>query len=215
MMELCFIYFLGLLLFLSGCAGISVVPDPDNTGQINAQDMSIRQTDNELTLTARVQDLEVRPYQMRQNICSFYVEIRNDRQQSVSFNADRFLLTDEQGNQYRPIIPEKITKMVAELDPYLIPYPYLGYYYESDAESAKLENQFNSQVTYFPTKDARAITAEALPEGNIVSGHQISGLIYFLADLRTMKSFVLQGSAILAKGIKSTDFNFAFSVIKK
>lgn len=209
-----FFCFFFLILLLSGCAGVSVVPRPDTAGQINAQEMSISQTYDQVTVTARVMDLEVRPYQMRQNICSFMLKIRNEREQSVFFPADRFLLTDEQGNQYRPVSPEQIAKMVAELDPYLIPYPYLGYYYEGDAEKAKLENQFNSQVTYFPQRDARAIAFEALPDGKIEAGSQISGLIYFLADLRTMKSLTLQGSAVLAKGVKSADFSFPFNVVK-
>lgn len=210
--RFCCLFF--LILLLSGCAGVSVVPRPDSAGQINAQDMSISQTYDQVTVNARVMDLEVRPYQMRQNICSFMLKIRNEREQSAFFPAERFLLTDEQGNQYRPVSPEQIAKMVAELDPYLIPYPYLGYYYEGDAEKAKLENQFNSQVTYFPLRDARAIAVEALPDGKIEAGSQISGLVYFLADLRSMKSFTLQGSAVLAKGVKSADFSFPFNVVK-
>ncbi|NCO51866.1 MAG: hypothetical protein GW875_07180 [Deltaproteobacteria bacterium] len=207
------LFFLTFLVF--GCAGVSVVPRPNTAGQINAQEMSIRQTYDQVRVTARVMDLEVRPYQMRQNICSFQLEIRNEREQPIFFPAERFLLTDEQGNQYRPVSPEQIAKMVTELDPYLIPYPYLGYYYAGDAEQAKRENQFNSQVTYFPTRDARAIAVEALPDGKVEADKQISGLIYFLADLRTMKGFNLQGSAVLAQGTKSTVFSFPFDVIKK
>ena len=173
------------------------------------------QTNEQVSVTARVMDLEVRPYQMEQNICSFMVQVKNNRAKKIYLPADRFILADSHGNQYRPVSPEKIRKIVASLDPYLIPYPYVGYYYEGDAERARIRNEFNSETTYFPTKNPQNIALEALPDGKVEAGKQISGLIYFLADLRTMDGFTLEGSAVLSKGVKSTDFIFPFTVVKK
>ncbi len=204
-----------IFLLLAGCGGISVIPRPDSSGQINSEEMSITQTNEGVTVTARVMDLEVRPYQMDQNICSFMVLVKNEREQKIYLPAERFILTDAQGNQYNPVSPVKIREIVAERDPYLIPYPYVGYYYEGDAEQARVRNAFNSEVTYFPTKNPQNITLEALPDGKVSGQKQISGLIYFLADLRTMEGFTLEGSAVLAKGVKSSDFIFPFSVVKK
>ena len=204
-----------LALVLSGCAGIVITPSPDAAGRVNPQDLSISQTSEQVTVTAKVMDLEVRPYQMDQNICSFQVDIKNDRDTKIYLPAERFILFDDQGNQYRPVSPQKIRELVAQLDPYLIPYPYVGYYYEGDAERARVRNEFNSEVVYFPTRNPQNIELEALPDGKVEPGKQVSGLIYFLADLRTMKSFSLQGSAVLAKGVKSSDFVFPFSVVKK
>ncbi|MCF6179576.1 MAG: hypothetical protein L3J63_09350, partial [Geopsychrobacter sp.] len=189
--------------------------DPQSDGQINAQDFSIAQTHEQVTVTARVMEIEVRPYQMEQNICSFKLLVRNDRDQPIYLPAERFILSDRKGNQYRPVSPAKIREIVADLDPYLIPYPYVGYYYEGDVERSRIRNEFNSEVTYFPTKNPQNIALEALPEGRVEPGKQISGLIYFLADLRTMEGFTLESSAVLAKGVKSSDFIFPFSVVKK
>jgi hypothetical protein len=204
-----------LLSLLAGCGGITVIPRPDSPGLINAQDLSITQTNEQVSVTARVMDLEVRPYQMEQNICSFMLVVKNERDQRIYLPAERFFLSDSKGNQYRPVSPEKIREIVAELDPYLIPYPYVGYYYEGDAERARIRNEFNSEVSYFPTKNPQNIALEALPDGKVEPHKQISGLIYFLTDLRSMEGFTLEGSAVLAKGVKSSDFSFPFSVVKK
>lgn len=204
-----------ILTLVAGCGGITIIPRPDAQGQINAQDLSITQTSEQVSVTAKVMDLEVRPYQMEQNICSFMLLVRNDRDKKIYLPAERFILSDSKGNQYRPVSPEKIREIVADLDPYLIPYPYVGYYYEGDAERARIRNEFNSEVTYFPTKNPQNIALEALPDGKVEPGKQISGLIYFLADLRTMEGFTLEGSAVLSKGVKSGDFIFPFSVVKK
>jgi len=199
---------------LVGCTGVSVIPQPDAVGQINAKDLSITQTKDQVTVTARVMDFEVRPYQMEQNICSFEVVVRNERDKKIYFPAERFLLSDAMSTQYRPVSPEKIRQIVADLDPYLIPYPYVGYYYEGDAERGRVRNEFNSEVIYFPTKNPQNIALEALPAGNIEAGKQVSGLVYFLADLRTMEAFTLEGSAVLSQGVKSENFVFPFAVVK-
>ncbi len=204
-----------MLSLLTGCGGIAVIPSPGSLGQINAQDHSITQVNEQVTVSAKVMDLEVRPYQMKQNICSFFLTVKNDRDQKIYFPAERFILSDSKGNQYRPVSPEQIREIVADHDPYLIPYPYVGYYYEGDAVRARIRNEFNSEVTYFPTKDPRNITLEALPGGKVEAHKQISGVIYFLADLRTMEGLSLEGSAVLSKGVKSSDFIFPFSVVKK
>lgn len=204
-----------MLLLLVGCGGVTIVPRPDSSGQINAQDLSITQTNELVTVTAKVMDLEVRPYQMNQNICSFTLLVRNGRDQAVLLPAERFILSDSKGNQFRPVSPERIREIVADLDPYLIPYPYVGYYYEGDAERARIRNEFNSEVTYFPSLNPQRIALEALPEGKIEPHKQVSGLIYFLTDLRAMKGFTLEGSALLPGGVKSSDFIFPFTVEKK
>ncbi len=204
-----------MLFLLAGCGGVAVIPQPGSRGQINAQDLSITQTNDQVTVMAKVMDLEVRPYQMKQNICSFFVQIKNERDSKIYLPAERFILSDNQGNQYRPVSPEKIREIVAQTDPYLIPYPYVGYYYEGDAERARMRNEFNSEVTYFPTRNPQNIALEALPDGKVEPAKQISGLIYFLADLRTMAGFTLEGSAVLSIGVKSSDFIFPFSVVKQ
>ncbi len=209
------LFLLIVLFFLSGCGGVAIIPRPDSSGQINAADLSITQTNEMVEVSSRVMDLEVRPYQMEQNICSFMFTVKNNRDSKIYLPAERFILSDSKGNQYRPVTPDKIREIVAELDPYLIPYPYVGYYYEGDAERGKIRNEFNSEARYFPTKNPQNISLEALPDGKVEPGKQISGLIYFLADLRTMEEFTLEGSAVLSKGVKSTDFIFPFSVVKK
>ncbi|WP_026362312.1 hypothetical protein [Geopsychrobacter electrodiphilus] len=200
---------------LSGCGGVTILPSPKGMGKINAQDMSISQTNEQVSVTAKIMDIEVRPYQMQQNICSFKVLISNNRNEEISLPADNFLLSDSKGNQFLPVSPAKIKELVADHDPYLIPYPYVGYYYEGDAERGMIRNGFNREVTYFPTKNPQNIVLDALPDVKIEPGKQVSGLIYFLTDLRAMDGFTLEGAAVLSKGVKSSKFIFSFSVVKK
>ncbi len=200
-------------LVLSGC-GVNIVPRPSAGGQIDARTNAITQARSDLTMSVRVQDLEVRPYQMVDNIVSFHIVAANHGGETMNVPIGGFILVDDAGNQYRPITPETVTEIVSRESFYLMPYPYVGFYYLEDAVKSSQFDRFDSSLPYFPERYPQDIYTQALPSGSVLPGNRISGLIYFIADLTRMKSFDLNYYFPHASLSEPPAFSFPFSVEK-
>ncbi|WP_305041025.1 hypothetical protein [Geoalkalibacter sp.] len=202
------------LLFLCGCAGVKIVPQPGEGSQVNLAEGSITQVKNNLSLSVRVQDLEVRPYQRVDNLVSFHVAAVNSGNQELNLSLGGFFLVDETGRQATPLTPAKVQEMIARDSFYLIPYPYVGYYYLKDAVRVSQAATFDSSLPYFPQRFPQTLHTEALPESILLPGSRVSGLIYFVADLTRMKSFELRYFMPDSSLSGEEDFRFPFSVEK-
>jgi hypothetical protein len=201
------------VLSLSGC-GFTVVPKPTASAIVDTLDNSISETRQGITVTARVQDLEVAPYRMVDNITSFHVTISNDSSQELSIPLDSFILFDEKGNQYRPIEPSAIQGLVSRDSQYLIPYPYVGYYYLEDAEKSGFFNTFDSSLPFYAENYPQDVYTQALPAGSILPHAKVSGLVYFVVDLALKNGVELR---IYRPGTPATapaDFILPFSIEK-
>ncbi|KIH77448.1 hypothetical protein SAMN05660860_01910 [Geoalkalibacter ferrihydriticus] len=199
--------------FLGGC-GVKVVPQPLAGSQVDPSDGSVTQQLEQMSLTVRVQDLEVRPYQMVENLTSFWIGFDNSSNQGVPLSLDGFYLVDGGGNQMRPVTPKKVHEMIARDSFYLIPYPYVGFYYLQDAVRVSRAADFDSSLPYFPQRFPQDLYTQALPEGVVLPGGRVSGLVYFVADLTRMKSFELRYFLPGTPLSEDADFRFPFSVEK-
>jgi hypothetical protein len=167
---------IGLALLLTGC-GIKIVPQPTQAGVINPADRSITINRDGVVVSARVQDLEVAPYRMVDNITSFYIVVDNRTQAEVALPVTSFVLLDQDNRQYRPIPPAEVHAIVSRDSTYLIPYPYVGYYYLEDQQKAAFFNTFSSSLPYFAENHPQDLHTEALAETSILPGALISGKI--------------------------------------
>ncbi|MDO3379940.1 hypothetical protein [Geoalkalibacter halelectricus] len=201
------------LLILTGC-GVKIVPQPLPGAQIDLSDGSVTQQVDGMSLTLRVQDLEVRPYQMVDNLTSFWVAFDNGSNQGIPLAMDGFYLVDGQGNQKRPVTPSQVHEMIARDSFYLIPYPFVGFYYLQDAVRVSRAADFDSSLPYFPQRFPQDLYTQALPEGVVLPGTRVSGLIYFVADLTRMESFELRYYLPGTPLSQDADFRFPFSVEK-
>lgn len=201
-------------LLMGGC-GVVVVPQATPTASVDILDNSISEARHGITATVRMQDLEVAPYRMVDNITSFHVTLRNGTQGEVAIPLESFVLIDDEGNQYRPIPPGEIQEIISRDSTYLIPYPYVGYYYLEDAETASFFNTFDSSLPYYAENYPQDIYTEALPAGGILPDAQVSGLVYFVVDLTPKKSvqmrIYLPGTPVAGP----PDFSLPFSIEKK
>ena len=204
---------LSMMFFLAGC-GVAVVPSPQADGTVNAEERSITQNRANLEVTVRVQDLEYRPYQMVENITAFFVAVENGKPREISLPLSAFVLMDGQGNQYRPVSAEKVHEIIARDSFYLMPYPFVGYYYLEDAARAHYDTQFESALPYFPQRYPQDIYTEALPDGEVLPGARVSGLVYFIVDLTRKESFELRLYLPGTPPSAPADFNFPFFVEK-
>lgn len=212
MMRWCVVLFSGLLI-LAGC-GVTVVPKPTTGATVNPSDRSITEIRQQLEVSARVQDLAVAPAQYNDNLTSFYVAIRNLSAASVTIPLASFVLFDQDGNQYQPVQPSALQAMLSRDSNYLIPYPYVGYYYLGDAERAGAENTFSSSLPYYAENHPQELLMDALPMAPVHPGARIAGMVYFPIDLTTRKSVELRLYLPGSAAAGPADFVFPFSIEK-
>jgi hypothetical protein len=171
-----------ILLFGSACT-VSVAPIATATGTINQEEKSITETREGVSFTVRLEDLSVGSYPMVDNITSFHVAIVNRTEKQVSFPSQTFLLKDGNDRQYRSITPERVREIVSKDSVYLIPYPYVGYYYLEDQERVSHADTFSSSLPFYAEYHPQDIFTRALTEEPILKGSMVAGLVYFIADL--------------------------------
>jgi hypothetical protein len=202
-----------VLTMLSGCS-IKVIPEPVATGTINEKENSITLFKEGTVVTVSPADPEMLNYNLENMVASFNVEIHNNGEKEISFDPDSFILIDSNKRQYYALTPEKVRQMLERDTYYLLPYPYVGFYYLEDYERAAFKNSTNSNLPYFYELRPQDIYTKALSSEAIIPNSMIKGLVYFNVDLETLKSFKIN---LYNKGAsKSADpaFMFPFKVVK-
>ena len=172
-----------LILFICSACSVSVSPIATSTGTINSEDQSITETRDDVSFTVKLDQLSVGPYQLVDNVASFQVKINNQTERSVSFPSKAFLLKDGDGQQYRSITPERVREIVSKDAVYLIPYPYVGYYYLEDQMRVSYQDTFSSSLPFYAEYHPQDIFTRALTEEPILQNSSASGLVYFIANL--------------------------------
>ena len=170
------------LLICSACS-VKVAPIASETGTVNYEDQSITEVRDGIAFTVKLDSLSYAPYLIVDNITSFKVRIENRNEEPALFPSKAFVIKDGSGRQYHSISPERVREIVSKDTVYLIPYPYVGYYYlEDQAKMAHLDT-FTSSMPFFAEYRPQEIFTNALPEEPIMANSKIAGLVYFVADL--------------------------------
>lgn len=208
-----FIPIVFLAFILSGC-GVQVVPWTSEQISLGADKETVTATENGLTLSAKVQDLDFGPYTGENNITAFYVKVSNDSKNERIVPLAAFMLYDQDRKLHRPLEADRVTTLTRQEANYLIPYPYVGFYYLQDSTDFDYATQSASSLAYSPQKTMASAEAYALPVGSLPAGANIAGMLFFNIDLYE-KSFVdltlqLQGDGNLPE----TKFSFLFDVVK-
>ncbi|MBW2451066.1 MAG: hypothetical protein JRF07_01795 [Deltaproteobacteria bacterium] len=177
-----------VVLLLSACS-VKIVPMPTATATVNPADNSISEEHNNVQVTVRLEELSVSPYMLVDNIASFYLEIHNRSSEPVDIPHEAFLLVDNASRQYRTITPERVREIVSKDTVYLIPYPYVGYYYLEDQMTVAQTDTFSSSLPFYAEYHPQDIFTQALPEGSVLPGSKVAGLLYFLTDLERVNQF--------------------------
>jgi len=198
---------------LAGCS-IKIVPEPVASGIINEKENSITLSKDSTVVTMSPADPEMLNYNLEGMVASFSVEIRNNGDKEISFDAESFILIDSNKMQYYSLTPEKIRQMLAKDTYYLLPYPYVGFYYLEDYELAAFKNSTNTNLPYFFELRPQDIYTKALSSEAIIPNAMTKGLIYFNVDVEKLTSFRIN---LYRKGAsKSSEpaFIFPFKVVK-
>jgi hypothetical protein len=199
-----------LILLLCSACSVSVAPIATSTGTINPEEKSITEVRDGIAFTVKVDELSVSPYQMVDNITSFHVTVDNRTEGPVEFPSKAFLLKDGSGRQYHTITPERVREIVSKDSVYLMPYPYVGYYYLQDQERMSHADTFSSSLPFYAEYHPQDIFTRALTEEPILKGSNVAGVVYFIADLeRTDYAELLVFPNQEASGVPLVTFPFA------
>ncbi len=209
------VFSMGMLLavVLAGCS-LKVVPEQTESGVINTADNSQTIARKGLSVTVKPADMDLRNYNLEGTVSAFSVLIDNRTGSEVSFSNDSFVLLDNENRQYLPLTPEKVKEILSKDSYYLIPYPYVGFYYMEDYAKSSSYNEFNSQAPYFYDLYPQDIYTKALGGESIIPNAKVAGLVYFKIDLSTVKGAKL---LIFLKGTPHSatpDFAFPFKIDK-
>lgn len=172
---------LAATLCCSACS-VKVVPLPTATAVFNPADNSLTEVHGGVAVTARLDQLTVQPYQLVDNLTSFHITIDNQTDKPVDIPVDAFLLKDDEGRQYRTISPERVREIVSKDTVYLIPYPYVGYYYLEDQEHGSFRQTMASSLPFYAEYHPQDLFTRALPAGPVLPGSKAAGVVYFIVD---------------------------------
>ncbi len=209
LVQLSFVFIL-----LAGCSSVKVVPEQIVNGRINTTDNSQTIISNGVEVTARVDETGINSYNLESTITSFHLSIKNTTDSEVIFNDDSYLLVDEGGLQYSLMTPEKIRTMLKKDSYYLVPYPYVGFYYLEDFEKTTAYNRFNSTQPYYYDLYPQDIFTKALQASAVIPGMKIEGLAYFKIDPAAHQHMKLLVFRTGAPKSSLPEFTFPFKVVK-
>jgi len=198
----------------AGCSSVRVVPDTTTGLRINAADGSLTAVDKGVEIAARADETSISGYNLDSIITAFMVSIKNGSSGELAFSEDSFVLVDETGLQYSLLTPEKVREMLKKDSYYLMPYPYVGFYYLEDYQKTSFYNRFNSSLPYYYELYPQDLFTKSLSMTTVIPDMKIEGLVYFKIDPAMHQAFKL---LVYRKGASKSsppDFTLPFKIVK-
>jgi len=203
-----------IAMLLAACSSVKVLPEKTATGSIDAVNNSQTISFKGIEVTSRVDEMAINSYNFEETVTALHITIRNTTDSEALFGDDSYILVDETGLQYYLLTPENVRAMLKKDSYYLVPYPYVGFYYLEDYEKTNAYNRFNSALPYYYDLYPQDIFTKALPATTVIPGMKVEGLIYFKIDPAAHNQIKL---FIYRKGASKSsppDFIFPFKVVK-
>lgn len=215
LMKTSFLYFILLVaITISGCSAIKVIPEPVTNGTINVTDNSQTIVNNGIEIQARVSDTELISYNLESSVTAFFLSIKNSTPGEIAFDEHSFVAIDDKGLQYTLLTPEKVREIIKKDSYYLMPYPYVGFYYLEDYQKTSFYNRSTSSLPYFYELYPQDIFTRSLPFSNIIPGMKIEGLVYFKVDVAALQKLKLYVYRKGASKASPPDFVFPYAIVK-
>lgn len=202
-----------LLFLMPGCAGNIRPLSPSPDAVIRDSDRSVSLEKEGVLLRVRVQEPVFSAFG-DEPFCSFYISVTNRTYKGLRFPYQAFVLEDDSGVSHPAIKPQILQELLSPQSQFLLPYPYIGYYYSTDIEVVSANLAFESPLRYSGKNHAREILEEALPETPALPGKTLEGMVYFPLDLLSQKSFVLKINLSEVSPAGKPGWIFPFSVEK-
>jgi len=199
---------------LIGCSVVAVVPKPAGSTHLSPDGQRLVAEYQGVTVSAGLQEQNAASLSPVDNLVAFAITIANDTDHEVAFPVASMILIDAEGHQFRPVPALQVRDMVSRESSYLVPYPYVGYYYEADNAKAGSINAMTSSLPFYAENHPQDIQTQALADEPVIPGAKLTGLVYFVADLGATTGAELR---IYPAGSPMTGpplYTFAFSVEK-
>lgn len=162
------LFLLFLFLLSSGCA-TKIVPKPLQSGDIDINSNIITKEKDGIRISVQSMEWNYYPYNLEDFYTAMLLLIRNNTDKNIGFKITDFVLLDERGNQFDAVDPSIVERIMAPRGygqgPYPPPFYYGGY-------------SPPPGIGYYPFRPTD-ITLLSISDGNILSGAQIRGFIYF------------------------------------
>lgn len=203
-----------LSILIGGCSTVKIVPEPVTSGNINLSDNSQTVIQDGAEVTVRFDEAGINSYNLDSTVTSFLISIKNGSNKEIAFTEDSFILVDQDGVQYSLLTPAQVRDMLKKDSYYLMPYPYVGFYYLEDYQKTNFYNRSNSSLPYYYELYPQDIFSKALPMSTIIPGMKIQGLAYFKIDPANHQKIKL---LVFRKGASKSsppDFSFPFKIVK-
>ena len=199
---------------LSSCASVKAVPELVENGIINQEDNSQTITRNGVQIRTVLSGSEINAYNLDGTVSSFTLAVKNGSDKEVSFSPESFVLVDEAGLQYDQLTPQKMLEMIKKDSYYLMPYPYVGFYYLEDFQKTSFYNRLNSSLPYYYEVYPQDLFTKSLPLTSIIPGMQVEGMVFFKIDLSAHKQVKLYVYRRGASRSNPPEFVFPFKIVK-
>jgi hypothetical protein len=206
------VLFFGMLLV--GCSTVKVVPEQVANGRINIAENSQTVAVNGIEVTARIDETNINSYNLEGTVSAIHLVIRNLTENEIIFGDDSYLLVDESGLQYSLLTPDSVRAMLKKDSYYLVPYPYVGFYYLEEFEKTNAYNRASSALPYYYDLYPQDIFTKALQSGGVIPGMKVEGMVYFKIDPAAHQQIKL---LIFRKGASKSsppEFSFPFKIVK-
>jgi len=213
-MKIALLLFFCLSLFMSGCSSVTIVPEQVTNGRINPVDNSLSITGKLAEVSVRIDESAINAYNLNSFVTAIHISIKNISASEIAFSNDSFVLVDEDNLQYSLLTPDNLREMLKKDSYYLMPYPYVGFYYLEDYQKTSFYNRSNSSLPYYYELYPQDIYTKALPMVTVIPGMKIEGLTYFKFDPANHKKIRLM---IFVKGSPMSsppNFLFPFKISK-
>lgn len=201
-----------ICVFLSAGCSTKVVPVKVDSGVIDGKNFSQTLSKDNVTITAGSAESQLYTYNLDGAVSAFSVIIDNQGSTEMQIDSGMFLLIDNDGNQYFPLTPDKVKEIVSRDSYYLIPYPYVGFYYQEDYEKSSFYNTFTSDKPYYYEVYPQDIYTKALPGGSLIPKAKMAGLVYFKINLNGKKDVKLLVYKPGTSKSSPADFAFPFKI---
>lgn len=214
MKKYIFYFILFAACIISACSSIKVVPESAANGVVNLQDNSQTIVNAGVETYAKLSDSDLNSYNLDGTVAAFQIAIKNTTNSEISFDENSFVLIDEKGLQYHLMTAEKVREIIKKDSYYLMPYPYVGFYYLEDFQKTSFYNRNTSSLPYFYELYPQDIFTKSLPLTTIIPGMKIEGLVYFKLDIANLQNLKLY---IYRKGASKSsppEFIFPFKIVK-
>lgn len=199
---------------MSGCSSFKVIPETTANGVINPTDNSVTILKEGVEVTTKLSDTDINSYNLESTVTAFHVSIKNNTSGEVVYDEQSFVLVDEKGMQYYLLTPEKVREIIKKDSYYLMPYPYVGFYYLEDFQKTSFYNRTTSSLPYYYELYPQDIFTKSIPFTGIIPSMTIEGLVYFKLDLANHQNIKLYVYRKGASKSSPPEFIFPFKIVK-